>query len=141
VLKSVNKGTSRRPAPSPSRREAPDGSILLLSAFDDERRPGPRVDGSVDRLHRPHDPQPNPHHDRRLASRVEPPQERPNRRLLGRGQSLMTLFRYAIVRVNRHWQIVSDRKRIGLFLTAYQAAKTAAGLAREAQQSGHEVEI
>ncbi|WP_313292789.1 hypothetical protein [Rhizobium rhizoryzae] len=53
----------------------------------------------------------------------------------------MTLFRYAIVRVNRHWQIVSDRKRIGLFLTAYQAAKTAAGLAREAQQSGHEVEI
>ena len=51
----------------------------------------------------------------------------------------MPLFRYVIVRVTRHWQIVSAPKRIGLFLQS--SRQDGAGLAREAQQSGHEVEI
>lgn len=54
---------------------------------------------------------------------------------------MMAVFRYAIVRVQRHWQIVSERRRIGLFLTADQAASAAARLSHEARLSGHAVEL
>lgn len=53
----------------------------------------------------------------------------------------MTAFRYAIVRTGGYWRIVTGRKSIGLFLSADQAAKAAARLAREARRAGHEIEI
>jgi len=53
----------------------------------------------------------------------------------------MAILRYAVLQVGREWRVVCARRRMGHFATRTQAVEAGARLAREAVQSGHEVEF
>lgn len=53
----------------------------------------------------------------------------------------MTTLRYAIVQVGEVWKIVCERRHIGHFATCEAASRAGAQLAREAANSGYDVEL
>ena len=53
----------------------------------------------------------------------------------------MTTLRYAVVQVGDVWKIVCERRHIGHFSTREAAGRAGAQLAREAANSGYDVEL
>ena len=53
----------------------------------------------------------------------------------------MAILRYAVLQVGGEWRVVCARRRIGHFASRHQAVEAGARLAREAVESGHEVEF
>jgi hypothetical protein len=53
----------------------------------------------------------------------------------------VAILRYAVLQVGHEWRVVCARRRIGHFASRAQAVQAGARLAREAVDSGHEVEF
>ena len=53
----------------------------------------------------------------------------------------MARMTYAVLKTGDHWQIVSERRRIGQYNACQHAATAAVCLAHEARAAGHDVEI
>ncbi len=53
----------------------------------------------------------------------------------------MTTLRYAIIQVGDVWKIVCERRHIGHFANREAASRAGAQLAREAANSGYDIEL